>query len=80
MWSKDEYGVHQAIDETYMPRGLTLPTTPPDSSTQQSEHEEHSLDPHMVDVLQHDCITKNVFWPFPAPTLCTIASAKLTQS
>ncbi|GFG23835.1 hypothetical protein IFM61606_03727 [Aspergillus udagawae] len=60
VYALDEYGVHQAIDETCMPRGLALPTTPPDSSAQQSEHEEHSLDPHMVDVLQHDCITKNV--------------------
>ncbi|KAF7182373.1 hypothetical protein CNMCM7691_001853 [Aspergillus felis] len=60
VYALDEYGVHQAIDETCMPRGLALPTTPPDSSTQHSEHEGHSLDPQMVDVLQHDCLTKNV--------------------
>jgi hypothetical protein len=78
MWTKDEYGVQQAIDDTCMPRGLALPTTPPDSSSQQDEH---CLDPHMVDVPQHDCITKTVFLPLPAPMLCTsYCYAKLTQS
>ncbi|KAF7136990.1 hypothetical protein CNMCM5793_006741 [Aspergillus hiratsukae] len=57
----DEYGVHQAIGVTSMPRALTLPITPPEPTTQHSQHEGHSLDPYLVDtVLQHDCITKNV--------------------
>ncbi|KAF4179354.1 hypothetical protein CNMCM8694_008108 [Aspergillus lentulus] len=60
VYSLDEYGVHQAIDETCLPPGLALPATPPDCSTQQDEHEGHNLDPHMVDVPQHDCITKTV--------------------
>ncbi|RHZ56139.1 bZIP transcription factor [Aspergillus thermomutatus] len=58
VYGLDEYGIHQAIDITSMPRGLTLPTTPPESNPQ---HEGHGLDPHIIDtVLQHDCKTKNV--------------------